>query len=1030
MDEIPSEPNDSQQNGPNCEQSQMHSLNEDNISQSANNVETSINQDENTNIGDSNSKTFESVKAESETLTSDIIILSKNFNEFKKTMVSKDVEQLSTMEDFFKSLQKLTHNQSVLENKLHDALKNQINTDNLVNSLNYKLSNLTNKFALLNEKINSEGLSSILNSNNTTSHQSAVSSHTQINDSHISTSSHGHHHTSSKRGPGRPRKDGQSPHARNNIINNNNNNNSNNINTSNYSDYSNSKNSLPLGNVNTPKSKRYFFDPLAKNDDSANSSNGLHNIKQEHTHSSITSNKSSSGPPSSAPIKKRRGRPPKKRTVDTVIININNPASTALNHRQLLSSTQDSPSAQSKKNSQGNQDLTATSENKGTTDGNENSTKEQSVESTTVSPSASSDPDYINNPRRNSTVNNTATTMNNNSTANEDTTSGLDQLASNRSSNNQQSSSGNANDNNNTTNDYEYDSSLDDSRKQKELDRRRDDRERMLVSLKYNDRDKAKSFMESNKKLLQAMKDEERRKKMSSNDYSSPPNSSIQTIFPHQHHLSNVSSIHDATENQHSIDDINKQTSNNNSLAVENSNNPNNPNSPNINDTDNSSLKRRRSDLGVEDDIQNAMNKHFLNFDDPLHKRPNTNPTSNGSELENDHNNNNTMDASHGTEHDGSHPFSDQSISDSLNAATAAAAAAVAAVNGDPDMVFQNDDSVDVRTNNDNNDPNAVDNQWNDSTQQSLLDKDVSSLMENELSMIGKDNLNGTPNDESANNNNTTTLTTHASHSIPEDSSMSIKVDSNDDLDDISGDTPIELICRSGFFYLRGEPRKPINTGSYLKFKFKPKEDELLRSTLTEDLDDHRAERMNSYALKADIEVETNFAFSILSGTTLTERYVNSLEYFLMEFRWENRLVDLGLKLRESKRTWQRRKALFTLFEFWRDQSREKRGFHNYSILHAVKEMENYRIFINRSVSWFYNHITLLKMILYDLCDNTETQWREWMYPKNKPIPTIGENGITTETINEVIDNALTLDFLDDGTENKEVKSSQIAPPE
>ena len=105
-----------------------------------------------------------------------------------------------------------------------------------------------------------------------------------------------------------------------------------------------------------------------------------------------------------------------------------------------------------------------------------------------------------------------------------------------------------------------------------------------------------------------------------------------------------------------------------------------------------------------------------------------------------------------------------------------------------------------------------------------------------------------------------------------------------------------------------------------------------------------------------------------------------------------------------------------------------------FSILHAVKEMENYRIFINRSASWFYNHITLLKMILYDLCDNTDTQWREWMFPKNCKLPVIDGHTadgelITAYNINRIIDNMLTFDFLGDGSANVDVKFSKVVAP-
>ena len=255
--------------------------------------------------------------------------------------------------------------------------------------------------------------------------------------------------------------------------------------------------------------------------------------------------------------------------------------------------------------------------------------------------------------------------------------------------------------------------------------------------------------------------------------------------------------------------------------------------------------------------------------------------------------------------------------------------------------------------------------------------------------------------------------------------------------------TPIELVCRDGFFFHKDEPCAPIATGEYLEFRFSPKAKQLQIenaanlerkgtgfqvATLT------KHDRTNSHFIRHDVSLENDEACRILSRITLTERYVNTLEYFLMEFKWENKLVALGWSLRESKRTWQRRKALFALFEFWREQSQVKRGFPRYTIMHAVKEMENYRIFINRSVSWFYNHITLLKMILYDLCDNVDSQWREWMFPRGSSPPVLGETTadgtlVTEDNLNALIDNMLTLDFLDDGSKNKQIKSSQMIAP-
>lgn len=65
-------------------------------------------------------------------------------------------------------------------------------------------------------------------------------------------------------------------------------------------------------------------------------------------------------------------------------------------------------------------------------------------------------------------------------------------------------------------------------------------------------------------------------------------------------------------------------------------------------------------------------------------------------------------------------------------------------------------------------------------------------------------------------------------------------------------------------------------------------------------------------------------------------------------------------------------------------------------------------------------------MILFDLCDNTDTNWREWMFARNADLPIVGENNVDVQTINRQIDNMLTLDFLEDGSKNSNKKSSSI----
>ena len=63
--------------------------------------------------------------------------------------MSKATVSNDSMKDIFDMLKILSYNQTVLENRLEDALKNQMNTDILVNSINERLNALSMKFQAL-----------------------------------------------------------------------------------------------------------------------------------------------------------------------------------------------------------------------------------------------------------------------------------------------------------------------------------------------------------------------------------------------------------------------------------------------------------------------------------------------------------------------------------------------------------------------------------------------------------------------------------------------------------------------------------------------------------------------------------------------------------------------------------------------------------------------------------------------------------------------------------------------------------------
>lgn len=818
-----------------------------------------------------------------QSIQNELKTISDQYNEIESLIISKDSSVNSSMEDLLESLKTISYNQTVLENKLEDALKNQMNTDVLVNDINERLNKISKKISNLP-----------LTSSSSTNHVNNQFDNINTNNDYHSSS------LSSKRGPGRPRKD-------NSTINYSNNSNS----TSN----DNVKALLPTGSVHISKSKRYFIDPSSNTNSIPSSA------------SSSTAAATSISTSANLASRKRRGRPPKKRTVDTVIIN---------------GEGEDVKSMQRD---------TFTSLPSEYDDDKDEIIKDEIEDENQDSRDESQENDYE------------IEDIDDNGIANIDNNSKIDIHLQTVDSMSQAIES------------KTKVTKPEINRQQRELEKLRDPRERMLVNMKYNDRDRAKSFMRSNQKLLMAMKEEERRRRMTA------------VTFQNENQNSMESSVKPTLTSDDSTTEINNDTA----LATPITN----------------------EDPSTKFGISTILNSEETAIvgEDPQNE---LNITSPGTE------NTNTMDSSINLKKRGR--------SDSLTFKVS---------NGDviePIPPIENDAVSDEN-------PIKI------FRKRKLLSSSpaisgMSSSKTTPISSAGHEITNVLPIINR-------TFNHFKKNNLDSDASLIHRnainsTTASDYQTTLLLGSPIELVCKDGFFFRRNVPNVPITSGSYLEFRFLTKEKDLIKANEDEMKRDKdsgflvatltKHDRTNTHFLKPDVSKETELAFDILCKTTLTEKYVNSLEYFLMEFRWENKLVGLGLKLRESKRTWQRRKALFALFEFWRDQSQEKRGFKNFTILHAVKEMENYRIFINRSVSWFYNHITLLKMILYDLCDNVATQWREWMFQKSAKLPNLGdilEDGttVTMDNINEALDNLLVFDFLDDGTQNNEIKSSKVIVP-
>ncbi|SJM83795.1 related to Suppressor of mar1-1 protein [Zygosaccharomyces bailii] len=874
-------------------------------------------------------------------LQREVQIVSNKCKKIESLLLARDTDITGSLESLFATFRTVSHNQTVLENKLDDALKNQMNTDLMVNSLNERLNGLSEAVGQISKASASAAAAAAAAAQN----NGNVASATPVVEQPVSRP------TSVRRGPGRPRKSASSGVG------------------SRGSDVNGRQSppvkvSLPLGNVQVPKSRRYFNDPKVKPEPSKPKEEPL--SRQRAQQASVKTAVAANPPP-----KRKRGRPPKKRIVETVIVP---PKSNIENHDEIAE--KNGKNAEKREEEEKTEELNDKTnsqkgdhhdgENGNEQDANEDqesledddeddqdyrnedadpnykeySSKEESPQTimppdskAIVSHASSPSSSRSSLPSQSGFIPSTVATADTTRPQGNDT---FDELSPSASSNTTQvvlpaprkrilgaNNDGNtlpnsAGDQSESALSFFAETSLDSAAnklqrelQQRKLDKRRDSREKMLVSMKYNDRQKAKSFMESNKNLLQAMREEERRKRMTALIYDSGVGGAQQATLASSASNSKIPEhifkLEDKTQN--SAKKMGISTMLNGEDFATSLSSPPSPEGP----------KRRRS---------------FDYFSDEPH----------------------TL-----------RQFRRRRAASYLTTPTMAA-----------------------------------------------LENPSAGAVSNSLGSGNNVTAGG-----NGNGNGDILSSSSASGAKKVDSQASLLLAS-----------PIELLCKDGFFFRRNTPENPITVGTYLEFKFKPKEEELIGLTVSQKdyADRTRHDRMNAHFLKPEIQAETEFAFQVLRKTTLTEKYVNSLEYFVMEFRWENKLVGLGLKLRESKRTWQRRKALFSLFEFWRDQSREKRGFPDYTMMHAVKEMENYRIFINRSVSWFYNHITLLKMILYDLCDNVNSQWREWMYAKDSRLPVVGQDGVTEDNIDEKLDSVLTLDFLDDGTENSQMKFHRALP--
>ena len=147
---------------------------------------------------------------------------------------------------------------------------------------------------------------------------------------------------------------------------------------------------------------------------------------------------------------------------------------------------------------------------------------------------------------------------------------------------------------------------------------------------------------------------------------------------------------------------------------------------------------------------------------------------------------------------------------------------------------------------------------------------------------------------------------------------------------------------------------------------------------------------------------EGDKAMEVLGSNIMTPGYLMTVEYFLGDYLQACHLVEEKLSPGCTTDYWRRCRNLFLLLMYWRQLAREKRGFRRYTMLHAVKEIENFRLHAQPKSYAISEPFFLDKKEQERIASSGKP--REWMYQVEKTLPFIGQNGITEANINAALD--------------------------
>ena len=208
---------------------------------------------------------------------------------------------------------------------------------------------------------------------------------------------------------------------------------------------------------------------------------------------------------------------------------------------------------------------------------------------------------------------------------------------------------------------------------------------------------------------------------------------------------------------------------------------------------------------------------------------------------------------------------------------------------------------------------------------------------------------------------------------------------------------PLDFFVVDGIYYTPERPFRAMRAKSYIKAVYE---------------NEKKQESPSSIKFITDIPrtlmQEGHIAAKIFGRCFMTESYAQSLDFFTVEFMQQYSLALLNLQAAPSLESWRKNKNLFFLLIHWRELSREKRLYRHYTILHAVKELENYRLHSNNTISRLCRSYHEIKQYLTGLCVEGSL-WQPWMYAEGAELPILGKHGINPGNICQSLDKLLNL---------------------